>query len=231
MKKFYKSAESKPVEGGYGVFLDGRPLRTNAKKPLVLPTDALAAAIAEEWRVQDEKIKPQTMPIMTLASTAIDLIAEDRDGKVAEISKYGETDLICYYADAPKDLVKTQRSTWEPLHAWSNDELNAPLISTDSIIAVPQADASLVNLKNRVDAMSHWQIAVMQELVSITGSLVIALALDAQHLSPEQAIEASQLEENFQAENWGEDEEEAEVRGQKSQDLHSAVNFLRLLNK
>ncbi len=231
MKKFYKSAETKPVEGGYGVLLDNRPLRTNAKKPLVLPTEALAEGIAEEWNVQGEKIKPETMPLMTLASTAIDLIAEDRDGKVAEISKYGETDLICYYADAPEDLVARQRAVWEPLRAWSKEALNAPLISTDSIIAVPQAEASLTNLRNKVDAMSHWQIAVMQELVSITGSLVIALALDEQHLSAEQAIEASQLEENFQAENWGEDEEEAEVRGQKSQDLHSAVNFLRLLNK
>ena len=111
------------------------------------------------------------------------------------------------------------------------EELNAPLHSTDGIIAVAQPDESIQNLRNQLNAMDHWQIAAMQELVSITGSLVISLGLAKGHLTPVQAIEATQIEENFQAENWGEDEEEAEARGQKSQDLKSAVNFLLLLAK
>ena len=231
MKKFFKSTEARAVDTGFGVFLDGRPLKTRAKLDLHLPTKSLAEAIASEWDVQVETIKPETMPLMSLATTAVDLVAKDLDGKQADMVRYGETDLICYYAEAPEELVARQRAAWEPLHLWCREVLKAPLDSTNSIIAVAQPEQSLQVLEKKVVALNHWQTSGMQEIVSLTGSLVISLALFDRRLTADQAIETIQIEENYQADKWGEDEEEAEARAQKSQDLRAAVNFLLLLDK
>ena len=231
VKRFYKLVTTDKTAEGCTVLLDGRSLKTKAKKSILVPTEALAIAIAEEWQKQGEEIDPLSMPIMTLASTAIDLVEGNEATKIKEISRYAETDLICYYAEGPEDLVNRQRAAWEPLHSWSKDVLAAPLETTDSIIAVPQKKKTLERLSQEVQSMNHWQIAAMQELVSLSGSLVVALALNMGRLKADQAIEATQIEENFQAEKWGVDEEEAAAREQKSQDLRSAVNFLLLLGK
>jgi chaperone required for assembly of F1-ATPase len=219
VKKFYKEATSRPVETGAAIFLDGRQLKSPAKRDLILPTEALAAQIAKEWGKQGEKILPETMPMMTLASTAVDLVVQDMGPKRAEIERYAETDLICYYADGPDELVARQRASWEPMQAWAAETLFAPLKTTSSIVHIAQAPETVAALRAELASLDHWQLSAMEELVSTTGSLVVSLAALKKHLTPEQMVEVTQIEENYQAERWGEDEEEKVARDQKSQDL------------
>jgi chaperone required for assembly of F1-ATPase len=224
-RRFYKAATATPVESGWGILLDGRPLRSPAKRPFVLPTEALAAAIAEEWQAQGEKVKPHTMPLMQLAATAIDRLADDRDGLVAETAGYGRSDLVCYRAEGPPSLVRRQEEAWQPLVVWTAERYDVALNVTTGIIAVEQPPHALATFRRALEACDLFALTALAAMTGSAGSLVIALALAEGRLSADEAADVALLDELFQAEKWGSDPEAERRRAAIRADLQAAKRF------
>lgn len=227
-KRFWTAAEVAKAEGGFAVHLDGRPIRTPAKAPLIVPTRALAHAIADEWQAQGEKIDPRTMPVTRAANAAIDKVRPQHAEVAALIAEYGGTDLLCYRAEGPVALVARQAAAWDPLLDWSQAELGARLAVTAGVVPVPQDAAALAALSARVAALDEFELAAVHDLVSITGSLILGLAVAAGRLSAEEAWDIARLDEAWQIEHWGEDEEAAAEAALKRQALLDAARFLHL---
>ncbi len=228
-KRFWKSADVRPSGQGFGVFLDNRQLTTPAKALLEVPSERLAAEIAEEWLAQTGDVKPQTMPAMRMANSAIDLVTVQFDAVVDMVSEYGGSDLVCYRADTPDGLVARQASVWDPLVDWSAAEFSAPLNVTTGILPVPQPDRSLTRLRKAVADHQPFRLAALHDLVTLSGSLLIGLAASANHLDPEQAWNASRVDEHWQAEVWGTDEEAQATALIKESQFKFAHRFIDLL--
>jgi chaperone required for assembly of F1-ATPase len=229
MKRVYKSVASGPVDGGWGVALDGRKLRTPAKRVLRVPTPPLAAAIAAEWDAQDPDIHPETMPLTRLAATAIDRTAERRAEIAAEVANYAATDLVCYRADQPPALAARQEAVWQPLIDWAAGRYDAGLAVTVGIVPLAQSPTSLKTYAAVVAALDEFRLTALQAATAACGSLVIALALYEGRLDAGTAFAASQLDETFQIEAWGEDAEAAARRAALAEDIAGAARFLDLL--
>lgn len=229
MKRFYKHVSVRSEPHGHGVLLDGRSIKTPAKAVLLLPTRALADALATEWTMQGETIEPKSMPFTRHANTVIDRITAQREAVVAEIAKYGSSDVICYRAAGPADLVAQQLEAWTPLLDWSQQHLGAPLNATAGITAVRQPDASLKALASAVATYDDWQLAALYDAVTISGSLIIGLALSKGQLSAAEAWRAGHIDELFQAERWGEDRLAAAARQDKREALDVAARLFHLL--
>ncbi len=229
MKRVYKTAASLQVEDGFGVLLDKKRLLTPAKLPLVVPSRALAEAIAEEWQAQGPELRPHTMPLMRLASTAIDLVANRRQEVVAEIAAYSETDLLCYRADGPPELVARQHAVWQKLLDWAALRYDAPLAVTTGIVPVAQKPATLHALAVAVAACDPIRLTALHAVTTASGSLIIGLALLEGELDADAAFAAAQLDETFQIERWGEDYEAADRRAALKADVATAARFLLLL--
>ncbi|HTQ35112.1 MAG TPA: ATP12 family protein [Stellaceae bacterium] len=229
MKRVYKSVDFRQVEDGWGIALDGKPLRTPAKRELRVPTGPLAAAIAAEWDAQDPDIRPETMPLTRLAATAIDRTAERRPDIAAEVANYAGTDLVCYRADQPAALAARQEALWQPLIDWAAGRYDAGLAVTAGIVPLTQSPASLRTYANVVAALDDFRLTALHAATATCGSLVIALALYEGRLDAEAAFAASQLDETFQIEGWGEDAEAAARRALLAADIVAAARFLDLL--
>lgn len=227
-KRFWTSAEVAEAPGGFAVTLDGRQVKTPAKAPLVVPSRALAEAIAREWQAQDEKIDPATMPVTRGANAAIDKVRSQHAEVAALIADYGGTDLLCYRAEAPRELVARQSEHWDPLLDWAEAALGARLAVTRGVVPVAQPEAALAALSARVAAMDEWQLAALHDLVGITGSLVLGLAVAEGRLTADEAWTLAQLDEDWQAEQWGVDDEAAEHAGRKRDALLDAERFWRM---
>ena len=227
-KRFWKSALVQPVEGGFAVALDTRPVRTPAKAPLVVPTQALAQAIAEEWDAQVETIDPRTMPMTRAANAAIDKVRPQKDEVAALIAEYGETDLLCYRADAPEALVERQKAAWDPWLTWAEKELRAPLRVTGGVIPVAQDEGAVSALAAQVHRLDEFELAALHDLVAMTGSLVLGLAVARGSLSADAAWTLSRIDEDWQIAQWGEDEEAAEHAAIKRTALANAERFWSL---
>lgn len=231
MRRFYKIAaagEAAATSGAFAVLLDGKPVKTPARRDLTLASRPLAEAIAEEWQAQGEEIKPQTMPLMALACSALDLIPARRDQEAGELAAYGETELLCYRAEHPADLVARQAAEWQPLLDWAAKHLDAPLEPVAGITARPQQAASLAALRKAIDAHDDLQLAALSLAVRSSGSLVIGLALSHGALTAEEAFEAAELDSSYQIEFWGEDTEAKKRRDGVRQDLETAERFFAL---
>jgi chaperone required for assembly of F1-ATPase len=228
-RRFYREAAAVAVPGGWGIALDGKRVRTPAKNPLVLESRALAEAIAAEWQAQEARVKPETMPLMQLASTAIDRVAPDRARIVAETAAYAGTDLVCYRAEGPEELVGRQAEAWDPLIAWLRERFDASLTTASGIMAVEQSDATLTGLRRAVEAQDDLRLTALSVATGAAGSLVIGLALLDGRLTPEQAAASAQLDELYQAERWGIDREAEIRRAAQAADLAHARRFLDLL--
>ena len=226
MKKFYREVAVVDGDGGYAVALDGRVVRTPAKVALLLPTRALAAAIAAEWDEQESEIKPQTMPMMQLASTAIDRVRPRRDAVIDEIAAYAETDLLCYRADGPESLVNRQASTWQPLLDWASGQFDAALDVTEGVIPVPQPPGAVRALRAAVADGDEFVLSALYTLTVTSGSLVLALAVRDSALDPEAAFDASHLDEEWQASQWGTDPHAESRRERSRAEILSAAAFL-----
>ena len=224
-RRFYKTATTTPVEGGWGILLDGRALRSPAKRPFVLPTEALASAIADEWQAQGEKINPISMPLMQFAATAIDRLADDRTTLVEEIAGYGHSDLICYRAEEPPSLAQRQEETWQPLIAWAAERYDVALNVTSGIVAVEQPAHALTTFRRVLKACDLFALTAIAGATGSAGSLVIALALMEGRLSPDEAADAALLDELFQAQKWGSDPEAERRRAAIRADLRAAKRF------
>lgn len=229
MKRFYRNVAVVPAGAGHTVALDGKPIKTPAKLPLVMPNRALAAAIAAEWEAQETEIRPADMPLTRLASTAIDRVAPQRPEVVQQIAGYAATDLVCYRAAHPPELAARQQAVWQPLLDWAVLRYDAPLDIAIGVIPVGQPEASLRALAAAVAEHDDWALAALHLATGACGSLVISLALGEGHVDAATAFAASQLDESFQIEAWGEDAEQALRRRGLFDDLAAAARFLSLL--
>jgi chaperone required for assembly of F1-ATPase len=229
MKRAYREARAAPADGGWSIFLDDRRLLTPAKAALLLPTRGLAEAVAAEWEAQAERIVPTSMPLMRLAATAVDRVAPRREQVVDEIAGYAATDLVCYRADRPADLVARQRAVWQPLVDWATLRYDAPLLVTTGVLPQPQAPAVLTAIRRAVAAFDALHLVALQSATTACGSVVIGLALAERRLDVEAAWQASQLDEAYQIEKWGEDAEAAGRRADLRRDIAAARRFMDLL--
>lgn len=225
MKRFYKEVE---LAGGE-VRLDGRPVRTPARHPLLLPSDKLAHAVSEEWRAQGERVDPRTMPLTGLANAAIDRVGPDREAFAASLARYGEADLLCYRAEGPAPLIERQAALWDPLLGWARRRYDVDFAVVTGVIHRPQPRGTLDRLSHAVRARSAFELAGLSPLVTISASLVIALAVAEGAVGVDQAWAAAALDEQWQAEQWGEDAEAAEALEARRNDFAAAARFLTLL--
>ncbi len=230
LKRFYKEVGSAAVEGGFAIQLDGREVRTPGQAVLVLPSAGLAEAVAGEWAVQGERIGPATMPLMSLACTAIDQIAPNRGAAIGELFDYAGSDLLCYRAEQPEALVARQAEVWQPLLDWAARELDAPLRVTCGIRHKPHPNDALAALRRAVEALDDFSLTALDCATRASGSLVIALALHRGRVGADAAFEAAELDETFQIELWGEDPEATRRRTAVCADLAAARRLFELLS-
>lgn len=229
MRRIYRRAEPLPTGAGHGVALDGRLVKTPDKNELVVPSAALAAAIAAEWDAQEAEIRPAEMPLTRLASTAIDRIGPRRAEIVHQIADYGGTDLVCYRAAHPPALTLRQQEAWQPLIDWAVLRYDAPLAVTAGVVPTGQPEASLRALAAAVAEHGDFALAALHAETTACGSLVIALALSEGRLDAAEAFTISQLDESHQIEAWGEDAEQARRRALLAEEIEAAARFLSLL--
>ena len=231
MKRFYTDVTAAVEPGGYGIRLDGKPVRTPARVPLLVPTAPLAQAIVAEWAAQVETIKPAAMPLTGLANAAIDRIAPDPAHFSAELAQYAATELLCYRAEAPAPLVARQAAAWDPLLAWATARYDVVFRVTTGIIHVAQPPATLARLGKAFAAFNPFRLAALHPVVTICGSAVIGLAVAERRLDAGQAWAAGQLDEIWQAEQWGEDPLAIASREERQRGLAAAVAMLGLLDR
>lgn len=227
-KRFWKEAVPEACEGGFTVRLDARPVRTPLKAALILPTLEMAKAIATEWDAQIGLVKPDTMPVTRAANSAIDKIVPQFDEVADLLAAYGASDLICYRATEPQALVARQAAAWDPILAWAAEALHAPLIATAGVMHIDQAPISIERLRAQVFALDPFRLAGLHDLVAISGSLVVALAVAHRKFSPQDAWTLSRIDETWQQELWGQDEEAAEYAAYRKAAFLAADRFYHL---
>lgn len=228
MKRFYKTVNVVPAGGGFGIALDGKPIKSPAKAEFVLPSRALAEAVAAEWEAQAEDVVPSAMPLMQLAATAIDKVAPNRELIIDTIAPYGGTDLLCYRAEAPATLAERQAAAWQPLLDWAMTAHDAPLTATSGIVHQAQPESSLAALRAAVAAQDDWRLTALHQATALTGSLVLGLALLAGRIDADEAFELAELDASFQIERWGEDAEAAVRRATLRAELQAAARLVEL---
>ena len=228
MKRFYKEVAVRADDGASSVLLDGRPVRSPARQALKIPSRPVAEAVAEEWRAQGEEIEPAAMPMLRLVNTATDIVGRDREVVIDNLAGYGGTDLVCYFADRPDDLRQRQETLWRPVLQWAREALSADLRTVVGVGFIQQDEAVLTTLRQAVAAHDDMSLAALNDLVSISGSLLLALAHSRDHLDIEALWRAARVDEDFQAERWGWDAEAASQAEWRRQELEQAARFLRL---
>ena len=230
MKRFYRAVAVAPAdsETGYVVTLDGKVLSTPAKSKLIVPSAALAGAIAEEWAAQEEKVAPASMPLTRLAATARDRVSAARAAVIEELMRFAGTDLLCYRAEEPEALRARQAALWQPLLDWVSARFGAELTVITGLMPQPQPKAALAALATALDALDDMTLTALMVATAAAGSLVIGLALIERRVSAEEAFAASQLDESFQIEAWGEDPEAAARRAALKEELVAVERFLQL---
>ncbi|SMO68165.1 ATP12 family chaperone protein [Paracoccus laeviglucosivorans] len=227
-RRFWKSASTRAVDAGHEVVLDDRPLRTPGKLALVLPTKALAQAIAEEWDAQADVIDPSTMPLTRAANSAIEKVTPQFHGVAEMLADYGGTDLLSYRAEAPDALVEQQAAGWDPLIDWAATRLHAPLRITHGVIPVPQDETALLNLRAAVGGLDPFGLTALHDLVTLPGSLVLGLAVIHGRLDADQAHALARIDEEFQADRWGRDDEADEAAAGRLEAMRVAQRFWEL---
>ncbi|SFH16602.1 Chaperone required for the assembly of the F1-ATPase [Palleronia marisminoris] len=227
-KRFWKSAQTEPVEGGIRVLLDDKPIRTPAGESLVLPTEALAEAVAAEWDAQAKIVDPGSMPMTRTANSAIDKVAPQKAAVVAALAEYGGTDLLSYRAENPQALVLQQSQMWDPLLDWAEETFGARLVTTQGVMPVAQDAAALDRLVAPMHEMSKFRLAAFHDLVALSGSLVLAHAAAWGARSPVEVWDLSRLDEEWQAEEWGRDEEAEDFAARKRRAFLDAHRFWAL---
>jgi chaperone required for assembly of F1-ATPase len=229
-KRFYKDVMVEPGEGGFAVLLDGRPVRTPKKLQLVLPTRALADAIAEEWAAQKAHIDPATMPLSRLAITALDGVAGNAAVVAADIVKFAGSDLLCYRAESPETLQRLQAEAWDPVLRWADDALGARFVLAAGVMPVTQSQEALDRVAAAVAPFSAMALTCVHVMTTLTGSALLALARARGALAAEAAWAAAHVDEDWQISQWGVDVEAAARREQRHQEMMAASRFLELLD-
>jgi len=233
MKRFYEQVSTASADDGqcFEVLLDARGVRTPMRRPLQVPSPALADAIAGEWRAQGEKIDVESMPLTRIAATAVDRVADDREGYIDQIAAFGGTDLLCYRAQTPAELVVRQVRVWQPMLDWAAQTFGGALVVTDGLLPIDQPPDSLARLRAAVADHDLYELAALGVATSASGSVVVALALSKGHLDAGSAFEVSQLDESYQVEMWGEEADAQARRDILRAEIECSAAFLELLRR
>lgn len=227
-KRFWQKAVAVACPAGFTVLLDSRPVRTPAKAPLEVPRLAMAEAIAVEWDAQEKLIDPRTMPVTRGANAAIDKVRTQRSEVVALLAEYGETDLLCYRAAGPEGLTTRQANAWDPILDWARAHLGVRLAVGEGVMYFAQDPDALARLKTEVDAYDDFALAGLHDLISITGSLILALAVTKGRITADQAWLLSRIDEQWQIDQWGQDDEAEQAAVAKRTALLDAARFYTL---
>lgn len=225
-KRFWTEAKAVAVDGGWQIELVGRLVRSPAKTPVIVPTQAVADAIAAEWNAQTGEVRPETMPVTRFANSALDKVMPQFDEVCDMLAAYGGSDLLCYRADAPQELQQRQAEAWDPILDWLHGATGVRLAVTKGVMPIAQASDGQVVLRGHVGRLTAFEIAAFHDLVTISGSLAIALAVSERHLAAEQAWLKSRVDEVWQEEQWGPDEEATEIADLKKQAFLTAAQIL-----
>ena len=232
MKRFWKTAEAEPDGEGFTIRLDGRPVRTPRRNPLALPTRPLADAVAAEWNAVGETLDPRAMPLTGLANAAIDIVAPAKAAFAEGLAAYGESDLLCYRAESPAALVVRQAEAWDPVLDWARGRYDVHFEVTGGVIHRPQPPATLARLGEAVAARTPFELAALSPVVTIGGSLILALALAERAFDAEAIWDAMWVDELWQEEQWGADPLAAKAREARRADYDASVVFLeRIVNR
>ena len=229
MKRFWKDVSVEKDGEGWSIRLDGRPVRTPARAPLIVPSQPLAEAIAEEWRSVEGEIDPRAMPLTGLANAAIDRVAPDRQTFAQGLARYAEADLACYRADKPRELVERQALAWDALLGWARRRFDVDFATTAGVTHVDQPPATIERLGHAVAALDAFRLAGLSPLVTIGGSLVAALAVLEKAMTAEEAWDAVSVDDRWQVEQWGADAEAEAAIENRRRDFLAAARFLELL--
>lgn len=226
MKRFWKTVA---IGEDRGIRLDGKPVRTPGKQPLVLPTLALAEAVADEWRAVGEgaEIDPRAMPLTGLANAAIERI--EPAAFAMGLAAFGESDLLCYRAESPDDLVARQAALWDPILDWARTRYDVHFEIAPGVIHRPQPPATIARLAEAVSARTAWELAGLSPIITIGGSLIAALALAEGAATADEVWRAVELDEDWQAEQWGRDELSLDALESRRRDFDAGARFLSLL--
>lgn len=232
MKRFWDRAEAVAREGGWGVALDGRPLRLPSGAALLVPSRPLAEAVAAEWREagrgKGAEVRLAALGVTRVLATAIDRVAPAPEATVEALAKYGAADLLCYRAEFPPELAARQAERWQPLLDWAALALDAPLVVTVGVVPVEQPAAALAALRAALARRTPVGLAALGVAVPALGSLVLGLALAERRIGPDEAHALATLDEAFQAEEWGEDAEAAARLAAIAEDVQLAARILAL---
>ena len=229
-KRFYKDVAVAAGEGGFVVQLDGRPVKTPGKALLALPTEGAAELVANEFAAQGETLDLASMPVYRLVNTAIDGVASDPQAVVEDILRFSSSDMLCYRADGPHTLVQRQNEAWDPVLDWARATLGARLLLAEGVIHVEQPREAIaaigVHLNQRAEAL---RLAALHVMTSLTGSALLALAVDFRELDAEKAWQAAHVDEDFQAEHWGQDAEALARRAGRKRDMIAAARLIEAI--
>ncbi len=231
-KRFYEKAGFRETDHGFQLTLDGRPARTPARKPLVLPTQALAARVAAEWDEQGETIDPAQMPLTRLVNSAIDGVADRREAVASDLCAYAGTDLVAYRAGDPPRLVAAQSAAWDPIVEWAREALGVRLILSEGVRHVDQPATTISALHEAVNRIDDpFRLAALHAMTTLTGSLLIALAVLDRHLTPDEAWDAAHVDETFQASVWGADAEAKTRLDARKREFEAAASLAALASE
>ncbi|MEM8587464.1 MAG: ATP12 family protein [Pseudomonadota bacterium] len=229
MKRFYGSTSARVTDDGVVVHLDDRPVRTPGKRLLAVPTQDLGEAIADEWASQGDEIAPASMPLTELASTALDHVGPNRAAVVEATAAYGRSDLLCYRADQPQALVDRQTEAWEPPLEWFQDRHGIALATTVGIMHLAQAPEAIAAMDRTVAGHDDWRLAALSLATARLGSLVLAIGLIDGRFDAAEAMALAHLDEDFQIERWGQDDEAMARRAGIAAEVASARRLVDLL--
>ncbi len=230
-KRFYASASVGEAEGGgFTVTLDGRPIRTPSGRIVAIPSREIAEAVAAEWEAQKETIDPLTMPMTRFANSVVEAVIDRQDAVAGDIAKYFGSDLLFYRAGHPEGLVAREAKHWDPVLFWAADELGAHFILAEGIVHVRQPDAAVAAARAAL-AGDPWSLAATHVVTTLTGSALLALALAHRVLDADAVWAAAHVDEDWNAEQWGADEEAAERRAARSVDFRAAARILEVMGK
>jgi chaperone required for assembly of F1-ATPase len=228
-RRFYARAEVAEGEGGFAVLLDGRPVKTPARRTLAAPTRGLAEALAAEWEAQRDVVDPAKMPLTRLANSIIDGVADAPAAVAAEAEKYLASDLVCYRAEGPDGLVARQAGAWDPVIAWAREALGARFVVAAGMVFVVQPDAALAAARAALPR-DPWRLGAFHAVTTLTGSALIALAVLNGRLGVEEAWRAAHVDEDWNMDFWGRDEVALARRAFRFTEFAAAAKVLALLD-
>ncbi len=230
MKRFWQTASVIQENNSFVIRLDGRPMRLPGSAPLVLAKAALAEAIAREWQDLDTDFTPDDLPLTRLAATAQQRIAPNPNPTIDALAQYAQSDLLCYHADFPEDLVALQQARWNPVLALAAQAYGAELRVVSGVMPQPQPAHALASLRRSLAACKADELAALGILVPATGSLVLSLFVAEGRIDAKEATDLAFLDQDYQAEKWGIDAESARRRAAVAVDIEHATRYIRLTN-